>query len=157
VTRGNDWDVGEISYAPPVRMQKQAGLVIAAILVTVGAALLIVAMVGQQNQSQIRIEGDVTIGTVSSMHDGLATVEYGVGGERFSVIPKVEVTELSGIGAGSTVTVHFDPLNPGHTFIDRIDVLEPLTPLLVFGGVLLVLGLVFARFPPQIPERQRPF
>jgi len=146
---------GGLSYVPPPRMQQRTGLIAAAILLTVGASLIVGAVAGQQLQSPVRNTGDTAVGVVSSVEGGRAVIEFGVGDQRFSVTPVPEVTEMSGIDAGSTVTVHFDPADPSATFVDRVDVLEPLTPLLVVGGFLLALGLVFARFPPKSPERPR--
>jgi len=144
---------GSISYEPPPRTQTRTGLIAAAILIATGAALLAGAVIGQQLQNPIRNDGEVAVGVVSSMNDGRATIEYGVGDDRYVVTPDAAVTDMSGISAGSSVTVRFDPADPESTFVDRIDTLEPLTPLLIAGGAFLGLGLLFARFPPRSPER----
>lgn len=146
---------GSISYEPPPRTQTRTGLIAAGILAATGAALLCGAVIGQQLQNPVRNDGEVALGVVSSVDDGRATIEFGVGDDRYTTTPDAAVTELSGISAGSTVTVRFDPASPDMTFVDRIDTLEPLTPLLVVGGGLLGLGLLVARFPPKSPERPR--
>ena len=60
-------------------MQTRTGLIAAGILIVAGAALLVGAVIGQQFQSQARNSGEAAVGVVSSVDDGRATIEYGVG------------------------------------------------------------------------------
>tara|TARA_R110002051_G_scaffold314950_6_gene392701 strand:+ start:3950 stop:4420 length:471 start_codon:yes stop_codon:yes gene_type:complete len=156
VSFSGNWDGSSISYEPPPRMQTRTGLIAAGILIVAGAALLVGAVIGQQFQSQARNSGEAAVGVVSSVDDGRATIEYGVGDQRYSVRPEPQVPSLSGIAEGSSVNVRFDPEDPTDTFVERIDILEPLTPLLAVGGLLLLIGLFLARFPPRSPERCAP-
>ncbi|GAA1214894.1 hypothetical protein [Rhodoglobus aureus] len=155
MTSGNPWDGSAISYTPPPRMQRRTGLVAAGVLILTGMALLIGAVIGQQLQSPVRNNGDIAVGTVLSVDDGWVSVGFGVGDEFTVVEKRGQVSGPSGISAGTVVTVRFDPGDPTVTFVERIDVLEPLTPLLLIGSGFLGLGLLFARFPPRSPERVR--